>query len=46
VWVTVRRLRQKLEYDPNDPHHLVTDSTGGYRLSAWELRADMGKHRP
>jgi DNA-binding response OmpR family regulator len=35
VWVTVRRLRQKLELDPNDPHHLLTDPAGGYRLTAW-----------
>lgn len=32
VWVTVRRLRQKIEADPDDPHHLLTDSMGGYRL--------------
>ena len=37
VWVTVRRLRQKLEFDADDPHHLVTDPAGGYRLAAWEL---------
>jgi DNA-binding response OmpR family regulator len=33
----VRRLRQKLEFDANDPHYLVTDPAGGYRLAAWEL---------
>jgi two-component system, OmpR family, KDP operon response regulator KdpE len=38
VWVTVRRLRQKIELDPDDPHHLLTDPAGGYRLAAWELR--------
>jgi DNA-binding response OmpR family regulator len=32
VWVTVRRLRQKIEIDPNDPRHLLTDPAGGYRL--------------
>ena len=32
VWVTVRRLRQKLEVDPSEPRHLLTDSLGGYRL--------------
>ncbi len=37
VWVTVRRLRQKLEFNADDPHHLVTDPAGGYRLAAWEL---------
>ncbi len=35
VWVTVRRLRQKIELDPNEPHHLLTDASGGYRLAAW-----------
>jgi two-component system, OmpR family, KDP operon response regulator KdpE len=39
VWVTVRRLRQKLEIDPDKPNHLVTDPAGGYRLDPWELRA-------
>jgi DNA-binding response OmpR family regulator len=37
VWVTVRRLRQKIEFDADDPHHLVTDPSGGYRLAAWQL---------
>jgi DNA-binding response OmpR family regulator len=36
VWVTVRRLRQKLELDADDPHHLLTDPAGGYRLAAWD----------
>jgi two-component system KDP operon response regulator KdpE len=36
VWVTVRRLRQKLELDPDDPRHLLTDPAGGYRLVPWE----------
>ena len=36
VWVTVRRLRQKIEVDPDDPHHLVTDPAGGYRLVYWQ----------
>ena len=46
VWVTVRRLRQKLEFDANDPHHLITDPSGGYRLAAWELRRELGKRKP
>ena len=37
VWVTVRRLRQKIELDADDPHHLVTDPAGGYRLAHWPL---------
>jgi DNA-binding response OmpR family regulator len=35
VWVTVRRLRQKIEVDADEPRHLVTDPAGGYRLTAW-----------
>jgi two-component system KDP operon response regulator KdpE len=46
VWVTVRRLRQKLEVDPNEPHHLITDPAGGYRLAAWELRREIGRRQP
>ncbi len=38
VWVTVRRLRQKLEFDPDHPLHLLTDSSGGYRLSRAEIK--------
>jgi DNA-binding response OmpR family regulator len=37
VWVTVQRLRLKLEIDPEDPHYLLKDASG-YRLAAWELR--------
>ncbi len=33
VWVTVRRLRQKLEANPDSPLHLLTDAGGGYRLA-------------
>jgi len=32
VWVTIRRLRQKLETDPNHPRHLLTIRGAGYRL--------------
>jgi DNA-binding response OmpR family regulator len=32
VWVTMRRLRQKLEVDPNRPAHLLTVRGVGYRL--------------
>ncbi|HSL97157.1 MAG TPA: response regulator transcription factor [Candidatus Deferrimicrobiaceae bacterium] len=32
VWVTMRRLRQKIEPDPDNPIHLVTVRGMGYRL--------------
>src|SRR6267378_4475361 len=32
VWVTMRRLRQKVEVDPNRPAHLMTVRGVGYRL--------------
>ncbi len=32
VWVTVRRLRRKIEIDPVEPRHLVSEPGGGYRL--------------
>ena len=30
LWVSISRLRQKLEKDQNDPHHIVTRSGVGY----------------
>jgi len=32
VWVTMRRLRQKVELDPNKPVHILTVRGIGYRL--------------
>ena len=32
VWVTMRRLRQKIEVDPNRPVHVQTVRGIGYRL--------------
>ena len=32
VWVAIRRLRRKIEVDPDEPRHLLTDRSGGYRL--------------
>jgi DNA-binding response OmpR family regulator len=34
VWVSMRRLRQKVELDPNKPAHLLTVRGVGYRLVA------------
>ena len=30
----IRRLREKIEHDPNHPRYLKTDSGGGYRLTS------------
>ena len=30
--ILVRKVRQKIEADPNDPHLLITESGVGYRL--------------
>jgi len=32
VWVSMRRLRQKIEVDPDEPVHLLTVRGVGYRL--------------
>jgi DNA-binding response OmpR family regulator len=34
VWVSMRRLRQKIEVDPDRPVHLLTVRGVGYRLVA------------
>jgi DNA-binding response OmpR family regulator len=34
LWVTVRRLRRKLEVDPDRPRYLLTERGVGYRLSS------------
>ena len=34
VWVTVRRLRRKVEVDPDEPRYLLTERGIGYRLSS------------
>jgi DNA-binding response OmpR family regulator len=44
VWVTVRRLRRKLEADPDNPRYLLTERGVGYRLqsSAFGAHAEVG----
>jgi len=34
LWVTVRRLRRKIELDPDAPRYLLTERGIGYRLSS------------
>ena len=34
LWVTVRRLRRKLEADPDNPRYLITERGIGYRLTS------------
>jgi two-component system KDP operon response regulator KdpE len=34
VWVNVRRLRRKIEEDPDHPRYLVTERGLGYRLTS------------
>jgi DNA-binding response OmpR family regulator len=34
VWVTIRRLRRKVEVDPDNPRYLLTERGIGYRLSS------------
>jgi len=46
VWVTMRRLRQKLEVDANRPRHLLTARGVGYRLMATEPGAAAGLVAP
>ena len=40
VWVTMRRLRQKVEVDPNKPVHVQTVRGVGYRLIATKGTAE------
>jgi DNA-binding response OmpR family regulator len=49
VWVTMRRLRTKLEPDPNRPAHLLTVRGVGYRLVAVDQpdeAAEWSRDRP
>jgi DNA-binding response OmpR family regulator len=40
LWVTVRRLRRKLEADPDQPRYLLTERGVGYRLVSGTLASD------
>lgn len=42
LWVTVRRLRRKLEVDPDHPRYLVTERGIGYRLASGTPVAPQG----
>ena len=46
VWVTMRRLRQKVELDPNRPVHLETVRGVGYRLVPSTLDDLASAQRP
>ena len=46
VWVTMRRLRQKLEADPNRPRHLLTVRGIGYRLVSTDLAVATDQREP
>jgi DNA-binding response OmpR family regulator len=37
LWVTVRRLRRKLETDPDRPRYLLTERGVGYRLASGSI---------
>jgi DNA-binding response OmpR family regulator len=39
LWVTVRRLRRKLEADPDQPRYLLTERGVGYRLTSGRTAA-------
>jgi DNA-binding response OmpR family regulator len=47
VWVTMRRLRRKVEVDPDTPRYLITERGVGYRLaSSSAVRASSAVTRP
>ena len=42
LWVTIRRLRRKLELDPDKPRYLLTERGVGYRLSSGMIATREG----
>ena len=46
--VYIRSLRQKIEGNPERPHHILTETGVGYRLRApdWDARADAARLSP
>jgi len=40
VWTYVRRIRRKIEPDPEHPRYLLTEHGAGYRVPASETEAD------
>ncbi|MBP7091990.1 MAG: winged helix-turn-helix domain-containing protein, partial [Anaerolineaceae bacterium] len=39
LWVSIARLRQKLEDDPHEPVHIVTRTGMGYQMPALDEQA-------
>lgn len=43
LWVSIRRLRRKLEPDPDQPRYLLTERGVGYRLEAQSLSTQYAR---
>ena len=44
VWVSVRRIRRKLEADPDKPRYLLTERGIGYRLNSSPRAANLSQN--